>query len=199
MDGYIRLDRTILNWEWYTDVNTFKLFLHILLKANKEPGQRKGVYVPRGSVAISYQELAEETGLSRQNVRTSLNRLKSSGELEVKNCGKFSRISVKNYDEYQYVDEFIETQKENEEHICDIEDNTESNTVIDTGQTRYYQSFSEFEKDDCNTMPNTLANTDFNTVRCGKKRNLQYTYYNRKYSGHQTVNEERKRRFYPPF
>ena len=25
-------------------------------------------------------------------------------------------------------------------------------------------------------MPNTLANTDFNTVRCGKKRNLQYTY-----------------------
>ena len=30
---YVKISRKILDWEWYTDINTKVLFLHILLKA----------------------------------------------------------------------------------------------------------------------------------------------------------------------
>lgn len=178
MEGYIRLNQKILNCEWYKDINTFKVFLHILLKANYESGQRKGILVPRGAFATSYQELAEETGLSKQNVRTALNRMKSTGELEVKNCGKFSIIVVKNYEEYKGADEDEKNQKSNVEHRCEISSNTMANTVLDTAQDFYYQRFHEFEKVAANTMPNTVANTMANTVHNADRENLQHTYEN---------------------
>lgn len=101
MGGYIRVDRRMLNWEWYTDVNTCKLFLHMLIKANWEDGRFQGVEVPRGSFASSYQSLATETGLTLQNVRTAVNHLKSTGELTVSKHAKFSVFTVKNYCKYQ--------------------------------------------------------------------------------------------------
>lgn len=166
MDGYIRLDRTILNLEWYTDANTFKLFLHILLKANEETGQRGGISVPRGAVAISYQELSEETGLSVQNIRTSLKRMKKTGELEVESRGKFSIITVKNYDRYQN----SEKPKENKEHRLNNSANTVSNAVADSHQTDIHKRFLNFEKDESNTVSNMVSNTDYDT----KKKNYQY-------------------------
>lgn len=36
MEGWISLYRKILNWEWYSDANTFRLFIHLLLQANHE-------------------------------------------------------------------------------------------------------------------------------------------------------------------
>lgn len=101
MGGHIKLDRKILNWEWYTDVNTCKLFLHLLLKANWEDGRFQGVEVPRGSFASSYQTLATETGLSIKNVRTALEHLQKTGEVAVNRHPKFSVFTVKNYCLYQ--------------------------------------------------------------------------------------------------
>lgn len=103
MGGHIKLDRKILNWEWYTDVNTFKLFLHLLLKANWEDGRFQGVEVPRGSFASSYQVLATETGLSVKNVRTALEHLQKTGEVAVNRHPKFSVFTVKNYCLYQSI------------------------------------------------------------------------------------------------
>ena len=31
---WIKLNRKIVNWEWYQDIATFKLFIHCLIKAN---------------------------------------------------------------------------------------------------------------------------------------------------------------------
>ena len=35
-DGFIKLHRKIIDWEWYDDINTKTLFIHILLMANFE-------------------------------------------------------------------------------------------------------------------------------------------------------------------
>lgn len=83
MSDYIKLSRRILEWEWYSDINTKVLFLHMLLKANWKDGRFQGVEIPRGSFASSYQGLAQETGLSIKNVRTALEHLKSTGEVAV--------------------------------------------------------------------------------------------------------------------
>lgn len=100
---YIKLSRKILEWEWYSDINTKTLFLHMLLKANWKDGKFQGVDIPRGSFASSYQILALETGLSVKNVRTSLEHLKKTGEVAVNRHPKFSVFTIKNYIKYQSV------------------------------------------------------------------------------------------------
>lgn len=98
---YVKISRKILEWEWYTDINTKVLFLHILLKANWKPGRFQGTDVPRGSFVTSQQNLALETGLTLKNVRTALKHLESTGEVAVNRHPKFSVITIKNYDKYQ--------------------------------------------------------------------------------------------------
>lgn len=98
---YVKISRKILEWEWYTDINTKVLFLHILLKANWKPGRFQGTDVPRGSFVTSQQNLALETGLTLKNVRTALKHLENTGEVAVSRHPKFSVITVKNYNQYQ--------------------------------------------------------------------------------------------------
>ena len=98
---YIKLDRNILTWGWYTDANTVRLFIHIILKANIKECKFLGVTVKRGQLVTSYANLAKELNLSIRSVRTALNHLKATGEVTVKIYPKFSVISVVNYDRYQ--------------------------------------------------------------------------------------------------
>lgn len=98
---YIKLSRKILEWEWYSDINTCRLFIHLLLKANWKEGRFQGVEIPRGSLVTSYSSLAKDTGLSVKNVRTALKHLEATGEVAVKRQAKFSVVEVKNYDAYQ--------------------------------------------------------------------------------------------------
>ena len=50
---YIKLYRNLLAWEWYSDINTCRLFIHMLLKANWKEGNFRGTTVPRGSFVSS--------------------------------------------------------------------------------------------------------------------------------------------------
>ena len=100
-EGYIKLHRKMLTWEWYTDTNTFRVFMHCLLMANWKDARFMGQEIPRGSFATSYPQIAKQTKLSIQNVRTAINHLKSTGELTVKTTPKFSVITVVNYCLYQ--------------------------------------------------------------------------------------------------
>ena len=46
--GFILLHRSILRWEWYGDLNTARLFIHLLLTVNYEPQRWQGIAVERG-------------------------------------------------------------------------------------------------------------------------------------------------------
>ncbi len=74
--GYIKLYRSLINWEWYTDSNTKSVFIHCLLKANYEDKKWQGIHIERGSFVTSIRTLAQELKLTNQNVRTSINKLK---------------------------------------------------------------------------------------------------------------------------
>ena len=99
--GFIKLWRKFLKWGWYEDVNTKAVFLHLLLTANYEDKEWRGIAVKRGQVVTGRKKLSEELGISEQNVRTSLTRLKSTNEITIKTTNKFSVITVINYDTYQ--------------------------------------------------------------------------------------------------
>ena len=102
-EGYIIVQRNMLNWGWYKDLNTAHLFLHCLLKANWAPGVFWGQRIGRGQFATSLQVLSTETGLSIQQVRTALKHLTMTGELTDEVKGKYRLITVSDYDRYQRV------------------------------------------------------------------------------------------------
>lgn len=104
MVGWIKLHRKMTEWEWYTDHNTFILFMHLLLTVNYEDTRYRGHEVPRGARVVGRLKLSEETGLSEQQLRTSINKLKSTGEITIKATNKFSVLTVCNFDKYQAMD-----------------------------------------------------------------------------------------------
>lgn len=75
--------------------------MHLLVVANHKPSKWKAIEINRGQRLTGRQALALETGLSEQEIRTALNKLKSTGELTINPTNKFSLITVCNYEEYQ--------------------------------------------------------------------------------------------------
>ena len=101
MDGWIKLHRKFLDWEWYQDLNTKAVFIHLLFKANYEEKKWHGITIGVGSLVTSIGTLADETGLSVQMVRTVLGHLKSTNEITIKATNKYTLITISNYGLYQ--------------------------------------------------------------------------------------------------
>lgn len=109
--GWIKLHRQLLNWEWYTDEKVFRVFLHLLLKANHEKVKWRGYDIEVGQRITSYQHLSDELGLGVQSIRTALNKLKSTGEITVKNNNKHSIITILKYKSFQSTDKLTGEQQ----------------------------------------------------------------------------------------
>lgn len=116
---YIKLSRKLMEWEWYGNINTCRLFIHMLLKANWKDGKFQGKVIPRGSFVSSIQKLAEETELTMSEVRTAISHLKSTGELTSKSYSKYSIFTVNNYCLYQTNDMQNDIQMTSNRHSND--------------------------------------------------------------------------------
>lgn len=101
--GFVVINRNILDWEWFTDPNTLLVFMYLLIKANwkdKTWGKRK---IKRGQLVTSLAKIAEETGLSVRNVRTTLEHLQATNQVTSESTSQYRIITIKNYDKYQGV------------------------------------------------------------------------------------------------
>lgn len=93
--------RSFLDWEWYPDTNCVRLALHFILKANYQPKKWQGTVIDRGQLVTSRGQLAEETGLSPMQVRTTLDKLHRAGFLTKCTTSKYTIVTICNYDYYQ--------------------------------------------------------------------------------------------------
>jgi len=100
-NSWLKLYRKFLDWEWYDDINACRLFIHLLLKANYKDKKWKGELIKRGSFITSLGNLSEETGLTVQQTRSTLNKLISTHEITKHSTSHYTRITVNNYNEYQ--------------------------------------------------------------------------------------------------
>ena len=100
-EGYIRLYRSLRDWEWYGNANTMRLFIHLLITVNYKDAQVGDLVVERGQGLYTIKSLAEELGMSEKMVRTSLEHLKRAETLAITRKSKNSLITVLNYEWYQ--------------------------------------------------------------------------------------------------
>lgn len=101
MSGWIKLHRKLTEWEWYSDVNTSRVFMHLLLVANHKDNQWRGIPIKRGQRLTSISKLADETNLSVKNIRTSIKRLKATSEVASYSNAQHTVFTIVNYDLYQ--------------------------------------------------------------------------------------------------
>lgn len=99
--GFIVLQRKILSWDWYKDSNTKAVFLHLLLTANYEPGEWRGVKIKVGQRITSISKLSNELDLSFKEIRTALKHLQKTGEVACESTSQYTVITIKNYERYQ--------------------------------------------------------------------------------------------------
>lgn len=100
-NGWLKLFYRFKEWEWYSDTNMVRLFIHLLLSANYRPLKWRGIEIPRGSLVASRATLASETNLTEQEVRTCLKRLISTNEITTKSTNKFTIITICKFENYQ--------------------------------------------------------------------------------------------------
>lgn len=90
-----------MEWEWYDDIPTKVLFLHMLFRANHKAKKWHGVEVKRGQFISGRKKLSQETGLSERQIRTAITKLKSTNELTTKTTSTYTLYTIENYSKYQ--------------------------------------------------------------------------------------------------
>ena len=99
--SFIKLDRKIAEWEWFTDSNTLKLWIYLLVNAQYQDSSFKGIEVKRGQLITGRKKLAEQLEMSEQQIRTCLDHLQATNEITIKPTNKYSLITIEKYGLYQ--------------------------------------------------------------------------------------------------
>lgn len=133
---FIKLNRKIKNWRWFSDANTAHFFIYCLLSANWKEGYFKNVKIERGQFVRTYENMSAESGLSVQNIRTAIKHLISTQEITVNLTGNGRGatlvITVVKYDEYQQTN---------------MKDNTFPNNQLTTNQHESNNQSTQIEED----------------------------------------------------
>lgn len=123
--GFVKLSNSLPEWAWYHDNNTLAVYIRLLMGAVWQDTGYQNVVLKRGQAAATIPKIAAQSGLTIQQTRTVLNRLKSTGKITVENTSKFSIITLIDYD-------------------CDFEINSRSSSPTTDGQhTNNRQSTDE--------------------------------------------------------
>ena len=132
--GYVAIPRGLTDWEWYTEPNTARLFIHLLLTANWQEKRWQGITIKPGQLVTSQSQLAKQLGLSVRNIRTALDHLQLTGCVTVKTGSKYSLVTIENYDSVVGADRQSDRQVTGDRQAAD------NNLTIKTIKTRLESS-----------------------------------------------------------
>lgn len=156
MEGFIQLHRKILEWEWYDDLPTCKLFLHILLKSNFKENKWRWKTINPWEFYTSLEHLSLETWLTRQQVRTAIEKLKKTWEITHEATSEYTILRLNNWESYNTQDNKRTTneQQTNNKRITttnndntDNNENNDNNTEIVATQPNEYQESIQYLKE----------------------------------------------------
>ena len=111
MEWFVQLHKKICDWEWYTDIPTKTLFLHVLLKCNYKEAKWRGIDVNPWDFITSLDHLSSETWLSVRQVRTALEHLEKTWEVTKKSTSMYTILTLNNWASYNTPDDKPSTNK----------------------------------------------------------------------------------------
>jgi biotin operon repressor len=159
-EGFVKLHRSFLDWEWYGNLTVKSLFIHLLLKVNHEEKQWQGTTIRRGQTVTSLPKLAQETGLSVQQIRSALEKLKATGEITEKTTNKNRVITLNCYGKYQSIT-YKPTDKQQTNNIQTTDKQHSNNIQITPNKN---EKNVKNEKNDKNERESTRTHGKFGNV-----------------------------------
>lgn len=100
MADWIRLPRSMFDWDRFDKPEMLSLFLYLLNNAKEKEVKHDGIVEHRGQFLTSLGKLSTIIGAGKQVVRTCLSKLIKMQLIEVNTERLYSIITICNYDEY---------------------------------------------------------------------------------------------------
>lgn len=101
MEGWIKIHRRLLDWEWMNCPNMVALWVYLLMKAANEDKDWQGETIEKGQLITSVSTISRETGIPTASVRRGLERLIMSKQVSIQTTKKWSKITICKYESYQ--------------------------------------------------------------------------------------------------
>mgnify|MGYP002517974586 FL=1 len=102
---WLKLPRSFTSWRWYSESNMVHLYLYLLLQANVKKAEYKTLTIMPGQLVTSHAQISSRTGLSPRNVRTCLQKLSKTNEVNVVSNSRGTIITLQDYGSFQQFDE----------------------------------------------------------------------------------------------
>lgn len=123
--GWIKLYRNITEWEWYNHTPTKVLFLHLLLKATSKARYVYNQTIQQGQYITTVSKLSTELNLTAKQVRTALNNLRKSKNIDIKTSNKYTLITIIGFEKWQKVTNITKFDRQTEGNIKGTEKDTQ--------------------------------------------------------------------------
>ena len=144
-DGYIKLNRSILEWEWVDDPNTLRLWIQLLCTVRWSRSRYRGIELEPGQRIASLSTLAKELpGMTVRGIRTAKAHLIDTGSVTVTDTPQGDLITVVNWAKFQ-----------GSETESDTETDTESDKEVT--KDRHTEKESKESKKDISNLARTHA------------------------------------------
>jgi len=124
--SWIKLYRSLKDWQWAASTKHMALFMHILLRANYKETKWRDATIKPGQLLTGRIQLATWSGLSEREVRTVLKDLKNSGEIDQQTTRHYSIITVTKWIEYQMDDQPVTSRRPADDQLTTTSKNAKN-------------------------------------------------------------------------
>lgn len=145
MDGWIKLHRKIIDWDWWTDSYVVHVFIYLLLMANHKAKNVGSRTIKQGQYLTSIRAISRDLNLNERTVMRALKTLLESETIKVES-GRTNGtlITISKYKEYQSVEQNCV--------VSNTTHDTTQHTTRDTTRNTTKQEYKESKKERSNIV-----------------------------------------------
>ena len=162
MNGYIKLHRKMLDWEWMDDAVTVQVYIYCLLRANYEVQQWHGILIQPGQFVTSLSNMASDLKLTKGQLRTALNHLKTTHSTTQSSTHHGTLITIEKWSEYQSAGEKVAHATTHQTTSTQHRDNID---IATDKEIEEYKNNKESERDKRESAPSLLEAERYDPVQ----------------------------------
>lgn len=136
MNGWIKIHRTMLEWEHFNEPSVVTVFLALLLNADKA-----------GKTGITIGGIASVTKLHHNTVKRAIAKLVASGEITRQKYGSRITTTIANWSEYQSAQKLDRCEKLSVQNLDRYEDKNSTDIGTKNGPIQYYKNNKNKQED----------------------------------------------------